>query len=233
MSLLALSWRDVWFLHWPVAPDAVAGALPEGLSVDTYDGQAWLGVVALEITDAGVGVGVGSDTDADAGEGFAELNLRTYVRHEGTPGVYFFSLDAADPVAVDAARTAYGLPYYRAEGRFRETDGDHTLHLRRTHPGATAARFVGTCRPDGERSETEAGSLAAFLLERYRFYLRRAGRVWVGEIDHVPWRPSAAVAEVRSNTLPAAAGLAVEGDPHLLYAAHDGMRVEAGPVRPA
>jgi len=233
MSLLALTWRDVWFLHWPVAPDAVAERLPSGLSVDTYDGRAWLGVVALEITDAGPGVGRHAGDDSRAGGGFAELNLRTYVTHDGEPGVYFFSLDAADPVAVEAARAAYGLPYYRAETRLRETGDGRTLHLRRTHPDAPTARFVGTCRPDGERSEPGRGSLAAFLVERYRYYLSRAGRPWVGEIDHVPWRPSPAVATVQSNTLPAAAGLAVDGDPHLLYAAHDGMRVTAGPVRPA
>ncbi len=230
MSLLALTWRDVWFLHWPLPPETVAERLPADLAVDTYDGRAWLGVVALEITDATVGAGATASTGA--GEGFAELNLRTYVRHDGDPGVYFFSLDAADPVAVEAARAAYGLPYYRAEARLRETGDGHALHLRRTHRDAPGARFVGTCRPDGERSEAETGSLAAFLVERYRFYLARAGRLWVGEIDHVPWRPSPAVAEVRSNTLPATAGLPVDGEPHLLYAAHDGMGVEAGPVRP-
>jgi len=231
MSLLALAWRDVWFLHWPMPPDAVADHLPGGLTVDTHDGRAWLGVVALEITDAGPGVG--GVTAAGATDGFAELNLRTYVRHDGDPGVYFFSLDAADLVAVEAARAAYGLPYYRAEGRFRDAGKGRSLHLRRTHPGAPGARFVGTCRPDGERCEATDGSLAAFLVERYRYYLHRTGRLWVGEIDHVPWRPSPAVAEVRSNTLPTAAGLPVEGEPHVLYAAHDGMTVEAGPVRPA
>ena len=231
MSLLALTWRDVWFLHWPVAPDAVAERLPEGLSVDTYNGRAYLGVVALEITDAGLGVPGVSDP-VGTGEGFAELNLRTYVRHDGAPGVYFFSLDAADPVAVEAARAAYGLPYYRAEARLRETGDGRSLSLRRTHRDAPGARFVGTCRPEGERSRTPTGSLAAFLVERYRFYLHRAGRLWAGEIDHVPWRPSPAVAEVRSNTLPPAIGVEVEGEPHALYAAHDGMAVEAGPVRP-
>ncbi|PSQ39353.1 hypothetical protein BRD13_03335 [Halobacteriales archaeon SW_5_70_135] len=218
MSLLSLSWRDVCFLHWDLDPDVVAARLPDGLDVDTCDGRAWLGVVPLEITAGG--------------RSFAELNLRTYVRRDGEPGVYFFSLDAADPAAVAAARAAYGLPYYRAEAGLRERDGAVRFDHRRTHPDAAPARFRATYAPDGERSEAAPGSLAAFLVERYRYYLERGGRLWAGDVDHAPWRPAPATATVASNTLPAAAGFDVRGDPHLLYAAHDGMRVEAGPVRP-
>ena len=218
MSLLSLSWRDVCFLHWELDPETVAARLPDGLDVDTYDGRAWLGVVPLEITAGG--------------RSFAELNLRTYVRHDDDPGVYFFSLDAADPTAVAAARAAYGLPYYRAEARSRERDGAVRFDHRRTPPDAAPARFAAEYVPDGERAPAERDSLVAFLVERYRYYLARAGRLWVGEIEHAPWRPAPATATVTSNTLPAAAGFEVDGDPHLLYAAHDGVRVEAGPVRP-
>jgi len=224
MALLSLSWRDVCFLHWEVDPDAVAARLPDGLDVDTYDGRAWLGVVALEIT----GVGPGRRRE----RAFAELNLRTYVRHDGEPGVYFLSLDAADATAVTTVRALFGLAYYRAEVRSRERDGGVRFDHRRTHPGAPSARFRATYAPDGERTTAESGSLVEFLVERYRYYLERGGRVWAGDVDHVPWRPAPATATVESNTLSAAAGFEVRGDPHLLYAAREGMRVEAGPVRP-
>ncbi len=225
VSLLALSWRRVGFAHWDLSPGTVAERLPPGLTVDTFDGRAWVGVVALEITGAGVGL--------SGGDGFAELNLRTYVTHDGDPGVYFFSLDAADSLAVDVARSAYGLPYYRAEARVRPRGGGIRFDHRRSHPGAAPARFAATYGPDGERSSTDPGSLEAFLVERYRYYLHRGGRLWVGNIDHEPWRPAPATATVESNTLSAAAGLPdLWGDPHLLYAAPDGMSVRAGSVRP-
>ena len=57
---------------------------------------------------------------------FPELNVRTYVRVGGKPGVFFFSLDAGNPVAVGAARTLLNLPYFTADmtvagGRRRDT----------------------------------------------------------------------------------------------------------------
>lgn len=224
MALLALSWRDVCFLHWDLAPGAVAARLPEGLKIDTYDGRAWLGVVALEIT----GVGLARQRERT----FAELNLRTYVRHDGKPGVHFFSLDAADGAAVTTARSLFGLPYYRAEARSREDGRGVRFDHRRTHPDAPPARFRATYAPDGGRAAVAPDSLGEFLVERYRYYLARGGQLLAGEIEHVPWRPAPATATVEANTLPAAAGFDVAGAPHLLYAAHDGMRVEAGPVRP-
>lgn len=226
MSLLSLSWRDVCFAHWDLDPSVVATHLPEGLSVDTYDGRAYLGCVALEITGTGVGRTVENS--------FAELNLRTYVRRDGEPGVYFFSLDAADRTAARLGRTLYGLPYYAAEGRLRAIDGRTRFDLRRTDPSGPPARFVATYGPDGEHAEAEDGSLAAFLVERYRFYLERAGRLWAGEIDHRPWRVAPAIAEIRSNSLAEAAGFPpLEGQPHLLHAEPDDMPVTAEPLRPA
>lgn len=42
---------------------------------------------------------------------FPELNVRTYVVRDGKPGVWFFSLDAGNRLAVSIARTWFRLPY--------------------------------------------------------------------------------------------------------------------------
>ena len=98
MDLLRMRWDDVVFAHWRVTPEVVAARLPDELTVATYDGDAWLGVVGFvmsEIRPRGVPVG----------RSFPELNLRTYVTGpDGGRGVYFFSLDAADRLGVSMGR---------------------------------------------------------------------------------------------------------------------------------
>ena len=66
--------------------------VPAGLELDTFEGQAWIGVVPFRMT------GIRPVASAAAWlSAFAELNVRTYVTVGGKPGVCFFSLDAANP----------------------------------------------------------------------------------------------------------------------------------------
>ena len=97
-DLLSMTWRDLLFAHWPVAAETVARRLPAGLSVDTHDGDAYLGVVPFVMADIG-------PRGLPLGLSFGELNLRTYVTVDGDPGVYFFNLDADDRVGVRIARS--------------------------------------------------------------------------------------------------------------------------------
>ena len=48
---------------------------------------------------------------------FPEYNIRTYVRKDGIPGVYFLTLEAKSLVTCSYAPKAYGLPYNYAKGR--------------------------------------------------------------------------------------------------------------------
>jgi uncharacterized protein YqjF (DUF2071 family) len=51
------------------------------------------------------------------------LNVRTYVELEGKAGVWFFSLDASNPLAVWAARRLFQLRYYQARISVTEAAG--------------------------------------------------------------------------------------------------------------
>lgn len=109
MVPLAFGWRDVLFANWPADPDAVAERLPDGLSVETYDGDAWLTVVPF------VNVAVRPrGLPRVVGVRVPEVNLRTYVVREGAPGVYFFSLDAESVATVLGGRVVHHLPYFYA-----------------------------------------------------------------------------------------------------------------------
>src|SRR5262245_14397007 len=112
-------WHDLLFAHWPIPIDTMRRAVPERLALDTFDGSAWVGVVPFRMS----GVRPRFVPSMPWLSAFPELNVRTYVTAGGKPGVYFFSLEAANPVAVRAARTFFHLPYFDARMSLQETPG--------------------------------------------------------------------------------------------------------------
>ena len=226
-SVLSMTWRDLLFAHWPVAPGTVADRLPGRLSVDTHDGDAYLGVVPFVMADVG-------PRGLPLGLSFGELNLRTYVTADGDPGVYFFNLDADDRVGVRIARSVFQLPYYRAEMDVRTQgsgrDREVRFGSRRTSTDAPPAAFDATYGPNGSFSAPAPGSRAAFLTERYRFYIiDDDGRLYHGDIDHEPWSLAPGRAEIRENGLFDASGFdEPDGEPLLHFAAP--VEVTAGRI---
>jgi uncharacterized protein YqjF (DUF2071 family) len=131
---------------------------------------------------------------------FPELNVRTYVRHHGRPGVWFFSLDAASAVAVWTARTFFHLPYRHASMRVNTVDDK--VHYRSRRHGGTGAEFEARYRPAGPAMRSVPGSLEHWLTERYRLYSAdRYGGIWWGAVAHEPWPLQPAEAEVCRNTM--------------------------------
>ena len=211
---LEMGWRHLLFANWPIDPDLVAAHIPESLTVDTYDGEAWLSVVPFTNVDVRP-----KGLPRSAGFDLPELNLRTYVTREGEPGVYFFSLDAQGVLGVLGARLFHHLPYYYARMSLRESDGRIRFESRRLHPGDRPARFVATYGSTGEFREPERGSLADFLTDRLRFYTEaQDGTLRYSDISHGRWRLAPAEAVIEENTLFRADGFArPEGDPVLHY----------------
>jgi len=212
MDLLTMTWQDVGFMHWPVEPETIEAALPDGLAVDTYDDRAWLSVVPFRMADI-------RPRASPIGRSFGELNLRTYVVADGTPGVYFYSLDADDRLSVTLARRLFQLSYYRTSMQIR-ADGDCVeFRSRRTSSRAPPADFHATYEPTGQPATPEPGSLESFLVERYRFYAASDdGTVYYADIDHEPWPLQAGRADIRRNGLFAASGFdRPDGDPLVHY----------------
>lgn len=183
--LMTQTWHDLAFLHWPVDEQVLRRALPAGLELDLFEGQAWIGVVPFYMTNVAPR---GLPALPFVSE-FPELNVRTYVVAEGKPGVYFFSLDAGNPAAVGLARSLLHLPYFSAVMKIEEHDGWY--HYRshrvagRNHP---AADFVARYRPTGDAFEPAAGSLEHFLTERYRLYTIDPRNALLHiDIHHRPW----------------------------------------------
>jgi uncharacterized protein YqjF (DUF2071 family) len=211
---MAQRWHDLLFAHWPIPVEVMRPLVPAALPIDTFDGQAWLGVVPFRMS----GIRLRGMPGLPRLSAFAELNVRTYTVIDGKPGVYFFSLDAASLVAVRTARRWYQLPYYLAAMRCEQRGESIVYDSRRIDPAGVPAEFIGRYRPVGEAIRSEPGSLEHWLTERYCLYTADArGRVRRAEILHEPWPLQPATAELSWNTMALAAGIALPDTPPNLW----------------
>lgn len=195
LPVMRQRWSKLLFLHWRVDPDLLHPRLPAGLHLDLHEGQAWLGVVPFfmeRIRPVGLPPVPGLSW-------FLELNVRTYAHDDtGTPGVWFFSLDCNQPLAVEIARHRFHLPYEHAAMQARQEDAIHYTCRRKSEPEAASFSY----RPDGPVSVAEPGSLEFFLAERYLlFSASPEGRLHTGRVHHPPYQLQPARCE-RWSTLP-------------------------------
>lgn len=208
------TWHDLVFAHWPVAVGQLRPLIPPGLQIDTYEGQAWIGVVPFRMS----GVRPRLLPAVPWLSAFPELNVRTYVTADDKPGVWFFSLEAANPVAVAVARRWYLLPYFYARMSCRAEGAGIVYTSQRIHRGAPMANFGGQYVPTGEIFHARHGSLEYWLTERYCLYVADAQqRLYRGEIDHPPWPLQLAEATIRENTMTLALGIRLPEVPPLLH----------------
>ncbi len=228
---MAQSWCDLLFAHWPLPAAQLQKLLPPNLVLDTFDGVAWVGVVPFRMVDVRPR-GLPSVPWLSA---FPELNVRTYVRSPNAdhpqPGVFFFSLEAANPVAVALARRFFRLPYFYADMALQQRGDWIHYRSRRIHRGAPPAGFVGRYRPIGEVLPARPGTLEQWLTERYSLYTSdQQGRLYIGEIHHIPWPLQNAEAEIDLNSMAAASGISLPDQPPLLHFARR-LDVAVWPLR--
>lgn len=207
------SWCDLLFAHWPVPAAALRPLVPPELTIQEFDGSSWIGVVPFHMQ----GVMLRPLPDLPWISAFPELNLRLYVEHQGRPGVWFLSLDAANPLAVWAARRFFHLPYFHARMRIAGLPGHAEYDsLRLSPPGGVG--FRARYRPVSDPYEAKPGTLEHWLTERYCLYARSPrGRLLRAEVHHHPWPLQRAEAEIERNDLLAPHGLSVSGPPAQLH----------------
>jgi uncharacterized protein len=208
--IIAQQWHRLLFAHWPVAPAVLRPLIPDSLELDTFDGEAWLGVVPFEIRGF-------RPRGQPYSLAFPELNVRTYVTAQGKPGVWFFSLDAANWLAVFGARRFYHLPYFKADMSLQQ-QGDTVNYT--TQRRAASAEFSGAYRPTGEVFRAQTGTLDHWLTERYCLYASHGGRLYRGEVHHKPWPLQPAEVEIRVNTMARVSGIPLPETAPLLHYAH-------------
>ena len=204
-------WNDLLFAHWPIPVVLVEALLPEWLEADTCQGSAWLGAVPFwldRIKIRGIPALPGLRS-------FPDLNLRTYVRDRltGTPGIYCFSFDSSNLLAVALARAAFHLPYQLAEMRFeRRSEREFAFYSRRrfSRPAVIFKARYRSLGPTRKTVEIRPGSLEYFFSERNCiFSTNRAGQAIRANLHHIPWPLEEADAEIERNDLADAVGIAL------------------------
>ncbi len=205
-------WNNLLFMHWPVAVNAIRALVPPSLTIDMYEGDAWISITPFYLSHLHArGLPPIPFTSR-----FPELNVRTYVTAGGKGGVYFFSLDAGNVAAVLGARTLYHLPYFNASMTIHLLVPDARFDYRshRTDNRAAAAEFHAQYRAIGEEFRSVPGSIDHWLSERYCLYAAdSSARLYRADIHHKPWPLQPAEVEIRQNTMAAAAGVALPERP--------------------
>jgi uncharacterized protein len=220
--LLAQRWDDLLLAHWRAEARTLRRVLPAGVEPDLFDGSAWIAIVAF----------VMHGTSSAAGPRWRglpqipELNVRTYVRVGDVRGVWFLSLDASSLLFVTIGRALYGL-HYRLADMTAAADGERVHYLSVRH----GAGFSATYEPTGPAALAPAGSLEHFLVERYRLFAERRGRLITAEVAHAPWQLQPAAARIELNRM-APPGLAFDGPPLLHFSRSvDALISTPGPVQ--
>ena len=231
------SWQTLAFLHYRVPAESIQALLPPTLTVEQFDGSAWLGIVPFSMEK----VRPWWSPPIPGISWFLETNVRTYVvDSRGVSGVWFFSLDADSWLAVNVARTFWHLPYRLAslslrhhpvsenspdrksitfQGRCRENtpaEYDITLDVDTRHPSAPAV----------------PGTLDHFLVERYLLFANdRQGQLWTGNVHHTPYRLRSVMRTSIRQTLTASVGIALAeklNPDHVTFS--DGVDVWVSPL---
>jgi uncharacterized protein YqjF (DUF2071 family) len=225
--VMAQTWEHLLFAHWPVPVRTMAARVPKGLSIDVFDGSAWLAVTPFRVRRLRL-----RGTPAVPGlSDFHEVNVRTYVIVEDKPGVFFFSLDADTLLGVYTARLWYRLPYFFATALLDPTDRPVAFSSARTHSGAPDAKLGVRYRPVEPVRPAPRGSLEWWLTERYCLYtVDDDGTVHRAEIHHTPWPLQRAEAEIETNTMAVPIDLDLRARPALLHYAE---RLDVRVWRPA
>ena len=214
------NWCDLVFLHWAISPEAIAALLPAELEPDLYQGKAYVGLVPFRMTGI-------RPVFLPALPGLSrtlETNVRTYVKPRNSqpgakPAVWFFSLEAENPVAVILARLGYGLPYFKADMWLHQHKIDESRTLfsagscrRWPGPAPVSSLVQAEFMENQAYLPAEPDTLEHFLVERYALYARRRGRLMYAEVQHDPYRIQPGRLRACQPWLLAAAGLPVPGD---------------------
>jgi uncharacterized protein YqjF (DUF2071 family) len=207
-------WHELLFAHWPIAHEIIQNLLPGGLQVDTYNNQAWIAVVPFRMS----GIRARFLPPLPGLSAFPELNVRTYVTIDDKPGVYFFSLEATNPVAVRVARKIFNLPYMDARMSIEKKDEKYHYSSFRTHKNENPAEFLGTYKPLSPVFKSEPGSIEHWLTERYCLYsVDPENNVYRGNIHHQQWPLQIAEATIEKNTMASCHGIEIPDTKPLLH----------------
>ena len=202
-------WKDLLFLHWQVDPMIIEATLPKSLTVDTHQGAAYLGIIPFFMQR----VRPRWLPPLPWLSWFLELNVRTYVHDaQGRPGVWFYSLDCNQPMAVWLARKFFHLPYFHAA--MDATKNAERIDYRSQRKSSPEPQADYAWQAHGPARQAAAGSLEFFLVERYYLFAQKVGgQTKAGQVHHSPYRIRDCSLFAHSTVPARQAGFELDSDP--------------------
>jgi len=218
-------WRDLAYIHWEYEPEEVQALLPAGIEVDTFDGKAWVGLIPFSMRN----ISFPLIPPVPYFGSFPEVNVRTYVKRNGVPGVWFFSLDVNRLIPAFFARATYFIPYCWGKASHKKTEAKLLTSVARRWPSKSSSRIELSI---GERIES-VSELAHFLSARWGLFSQGfGGRLRYAPVDHEQWELYSASIDLLDDNLVTAAGLpAPRGEAHVMFS--PGVSVRIGKPRRA
>jgi uncharacterized protein YqjF (DUF2071 family) len=230
------TWRNLLFVHWRISPAEASATIPDWLSVDTFDGSAWIGLVLFSMS----GVRPWWSPPVPGVSAFAETNVRTYVHLAGSDrGVWFMSLDAGGSVGARIGRSRWGLPYHHAKMRVRRSGNQVVYECERLWPGrmgvggrvvAEIGDLFSGLNLDVDPGQAVPGSLEHFLIERYILYAQKGDQLLCGRVHHRPYPLREAKVTFAEQSFLSDLSLHCDRPPdHVIFS--EGVSVEVFPLR--
>lgn len=191
-------WKDMLFLHWPVSVEELRPHIPEPFILETYCGKAWLTIILFEAKQSRPR-GMPSCLSYPS---FLQANVRTYVTCNQKPGIYFFSIDANRSLIVNGAKYLLNLPYEKATMHI--TKNKHKILYRsQGHDQNQAPVYINVSyEPTEDPIDSNQGTLAYWLTERYFLWFMKNDKIIQGSISHQPWKLYHTDVEINQLELP-------------------------------
>lgn len=193
------TWREVVFIHYECDPDTLAAQVP--FELDLRGGRAFVSLVAFTLSKLRpFRPSLCWRIALAPMRTLAFLNLRTYVRHQSEPGVYFLAEWLPHHLPVVCGRHTFGLPYRFGRLDYERSADRFAGRVREGRYGPSLD-FTARLDTDGPPAPSPPGTLDEFLVERYMALTqwgrrRRYFRIW-----HEPWPLTPAALDITSDEL--------------------------------
>ena len=193
-----MGWHNTLFLHWRVPTATLQQLVPDSLAIDTFDSDAWIGVVAFEMHD----VRKKWLPYIPSMRSFPELNVRTYVTRGDNSGVFFLSLDTPEWFTRTIGKHSFHLPYRKRNIKY-VVGSDSSTHYQSNHSDGTLEFDVSYQPiPAGSDTNSTPSDFIAWSSERYGLYsTNKKLDVMLGEVTHPPWPIQTVTTDLRCHDL--------------------------------
>ncbi len=180
--IMRQSWHNLTFFHRSFPAHLIQALLPPELTVQTFRGSAYIGFVPFWMKD----VRLNGMPPLPNHRYIPETNIRTYVTtQDGTPGVWFFSLDCPDQLAITTARNLFGLNYLKSSLHLNVLP-EKTIYSG-TRINNLAASYKANVHHPGTTEPAKLGSFEFWLAERYLLFAKLRGKLIAGQVHHDPY----------------------------------------------